>query len=156
MRRTVVDRRLPTSMSRAVVSLLALTLSVELVLSGVSYLLSGMLHEGVVEQTLSTLAFLLAVPGGVFTAWAFLAFGLLGLVSTWSLVGGNADTTERRGDRAGGEQVVESDPVGVLQRRYADGEVTDEEFEEQLTRLLRSGEESDSSPENAETNELVE
>lgn len=143
-------------MSRAVVSLLALVLSVELVLSGLSYLLSGVLHEGVVERTLSALAFLLAVPGDVFAAWAFLAFGLLGLVSTWSVVGAADDTTDRRGDRREGERVVESDPVGVLQRRYADGEISDEQFENRLTRLLRSGEQSDSSPERTETDELDE
>ncbi|WP_224447633.1 SHOCT domain-containing protein [Haloprofundus salilacus] len=159
MRRSVGRRRLPQSTSQVIVALLALTLSVELVLSGVSYLLGGLLREGFLERTLDSLAFLLAIPDGIVSAWGFLLFGVVGLAATYSLACetvGRKPALDRRPDGAPVDRSRDPDPVSVLQMRYADGKVTDEEFERKLRRLLRSGEESESSPEDAWTDELAE
>ncbi|WP_224332622.1 SHOCT domain-containing protein [Haloprofundus halobius] len=148
MQRPADSRAVSWSPSKAIVALLALVLSVELVLSGASYLLSGLLREGILERTLASLAFLLAVPNDIFSAWGVLLFGVVGLAATYSLARESlerASTLARRSSVAFDDS-RDPDPVSVLQMRYADGEVTDEEFERKLTQLLRSGEGSESPP----------
>lgn len=50
----------------------------------------------------------------------------------------------------------DADPVETLQQRYAEGEVTDDEFERRMDRLLDSREQSEARSEREESSETVE
>ncbi|WP_224270009.1 SHOCT domain-containing protein [Haloprofundus salinisoli] len=157
MRRSVGSRTRSESTSQAIVALLALVLSVELVLSAASYLLAGLLHEGVVERTLDSLAFLLTVPDGMVSAWGVLLFGLVGLTATCSIAREVLRSVSAVASRPSvSDRSPELDPIAALQMRYADGELSDEQFERRLAHLLRSGEHGESSPENVSRDDRTE
>ncbi|MFC7097301.1 SHOCT domain-containing protein [Halobaculum marinum] len=64
---------------------------------------------------------------------AILAAFSLWVVGRWVRLR-RADGTDDAADTASGE--ADADPVERLKRRYADGEVSDEEFERRIDRLL--------------------
>ena len=51
------------------------------------------------------------------------------------------------------ESEADADPIATLQQRYAEGELTDEEFERRMERLLDSGERSSTGRDAAGRNE---
>ncbi|MFC7136307.1 SHOCT domain-containing protein [Halobaculum litoreum] len=57
---------------------------------------------------------------------------------------GSTDESESVGDRAGSDRATRhaeddgEDPLAVLKRRYAEGAIDDDEFEERLDRLLET------------------
>jgi len=72
-------------------------------------------------------------PTALYTTVAILGTFALWIVARWLRL-----RRRRADDRAGDTTVgdAEADPVERLKRRYADGEVSDEEFERRIDRLL--------------------
>ncbi|OLZ40855.1 hypothetical protein A6E15_07560 [Natrinema saccharevitans] len=103
----------------------------------------GRLRESITEVVGFLFAFLM-VLGIVVEPWLFVLglVGMLFLTPIVALLFGDRDTVE---EWWGGEKAQQldtdtsqDDPLETLKRRYAEGELSEEEFEDKLNRLLES------------------
>ncbi|WP_440769158.1 SHOCT domain-containing protein [Natronorubrum sp. DTA28] len=88
--------------------------------------------------------------------WFALAVTLLFVVTSfliWYLVE-RSETDESQDDAAVADSAPERDPVTKLQERYAAGELSDEEFEAKLDRLIDSNEQAEAAGIDTEELEL--
>lgn len=80
---------------------------------------------------------MLGVPNGVWLA--VMLFGYVALVPLAGML--SEDDSESDSEPAGDQQATETEAeeaLGRLRRRYAEGELTDEQFERKLERLLET------------------
>ena len=81
---------------------------------------------------------LAAVLGGGTLVPALFVFGVFVLIPLVALLGEDLPFVAASGDETDGSQSVDADPVELLRDRYARGELSKEEFEARLDRLLET------------------